>query len=285
MIPAPFEYYKANSTDEALKLIRDFGEEAKFLAGGQSLIPMMKVRFARPTKLIDISKVQELRYISLDGDYIKIGGLTTHRELEKSSIIIEKIPVLAHCAHEIADIQIRNVGTIGGSLAHADPSADYPPVVLALNAVIVAKSIAQEREIPINDFFLEAFTAELRPDELLVEIKIPVMKPNEKAAYIKIGHPATGFSVVNCAVKITLDKEKIEKARVAFGGFVTVPYLDEKVGEFLIGKPANIDTITQASELVAEGREVIGDYYADADYRRHLAKSVFVRVMKKALEI
>ncbi len=283
MIPASFEYLRANSVDEAIEMMAKHGDEAKILAGGQSLIPMMKLRFARPTKVIDIGRIRELRYINFDADMIKIGGLTTHRDLEKSSIIAEKAPVLAECAHEIADIQIRNVGTVGGSLAHADSSADYPPVMLALNAVIVAKGKNGIREIPIDSFFLGPFTTALSQDELLIEVKVPAMKSNEKGAYIKIAHPATGFGIVNCAVKITLSDQKIVDARVAFGSFVTVPYRDEAVENFLRNKEASVDTIKQGSEMVAEGKDVIGDYYADADYRRNLAKAIFVRVMKKAL--
>lgn len=285
MIPAPFEYYKANSTSEALEMMQKFGDEAKVLAGGQSLIPMMKLRFARPAKLIDISKIQELRYILAENEHLRIGGLTTHRDLEKSAIVIEKAPLLAECAHEIADVQIRNLGTIGGSLAHADPSADYPPTVLVLNATVVARSASGTREIPIDEFFVDPFTTALKPDELLVEIKIPVTKQDERSAYIKVGHPATGFGVVNCAVKLRLNGDTIEDAAVAFGSFVTVPYRDKKVEDFLKGKPANLDTISQASALVAEGKDIIGDYYADADYRLNLARAVFARTMRKALKM
>lgn len=146
MIPATFEYHRANTTDEALKMMKQFGEDAKILAGRQSLIPMMKVRFARPAKLIDISKIQELRYINSEDNFVKIGSLATHRDIEKSAIITEKIPILAECACEIADVQIRNIGTIGGSLAHANPSADYPPAVLALDATIVVKKIPARQE-------------------------------------------------------------------------------------------------------------------------------------------
>ncbi|GIU82185.1 MAG: xanthine dehydrogenase family protein subunit M [Acidobacteria bacterium] len=285
MIPASFEYFRANSVDEAIEMMAKYGDEAKILAGGQSLIPMMKLRFARPAKLIDIGRIDSLRYITLDGDTVKIGGLTTHRDLETSNLIAEKIPVLAECAHEIADLQIRNVGTIGGSLAHADPSADYPPVMLALDATVVARGQNGTREISINDFFISPFTTALGQDELLIEVKIPAMKSNEKGAYIKIAHPATGFGVVNCAVKIALSNGKITNARVAFGSFVTVPYRDESIEKFLQEKEATVDTIKQASEMVAEGKDIIGDYYADADYRRNLAKAVFLRVMKKALNL
>lgn len=283
MIPAPFEYYRANTLDEALELIKKFGDEAKVLAGGQSLIPMLKLRFARYSKIIDIGRLQELRYIKEEGGQIRIGGLTTHREVEKSSLIKEKVPVLSACASEIADVQVRNMGTIAGSLSHADPSADYPPTMLALGATMVVKGSKGSREIPADNFFVGTFTTALEPDELLIEVKVPVMKSNEKAAYMKIGHPATGFAIVNCAVKFSLRDGKIEGARVAFGGFVTVPYRDTKVENFLAGKDVSLDTLKRASELVGEGQDIIGDYYADADYRRSLAKALFVRVARSAL--
>ncbi|MEZ0360644.1 MAG: xanthine dehydrogenase family protein subunit M [Hydrogenobacter sp.] len=285
MIPAPFEYYRAKTVEEALELIKKFGDEAKVLAGGQSLIPMLKLRFARYSKIIDIGRLQELKYIRQDGDIVRIGGLTTHREVEKSQLVKDKVPVLSLCASEIADVQVRNMGTIAGSLSHADPSADYPPTMLALGATLVAKGAKGSREIPVDNFFVGTFTTALEPDELLVEVKVPVMKNNERAYYMKIGHPATGFAIVNCAVKLSLNNGRIDSARVALGGFVTVPYRDSKVEEFLTGKEANLDTIKKASELVGEGQDIIGDYYADADYRRSLAKALFVRVVRTALGV
>lgn len=285
MIPAPFEYYRVGSVEEAVELMKKFGEEAKILAGGQSLIPMLKLRFARYSKIIDIGRLQELKYIKEEGEYIRIGGLITHREVEKSSLIKEKVPVLSACASEIADVQVRNMGTIGGSLSHADPSADYPPTMLALGAVMVARGSKGVREIPADSFFVSTFTTALEQNELLVEVKVPVMKNNERACYLKIGHPATGFAIVNCAVKLSLKNGKIEDARVAFGGFVTVPYRDRGVEDFLKGKDVSLETVKKASELVGKGQDIIGDYYADADYRRVVAKALFVRVVRGALEI
>jgi carbon-monoxide dehydrogenase medium subunit len=285
MIPAPFEYYRVGSVEEAVELMKKFGEEAKILAGGQSLIPMLKLRFARYSKIIDIGRLQELKYIKEEGEYIRIGGLITHREVEKSSLIKEKVPVLSACASEIADVQVRNMGTIGGSLSHADPSADYPPTMLALDAVMVARGSKGVREIPADSFFVNTFTTALEQNELLVEVKVPVMKNNERACYLKIGHPATGFAIVNCAVKLSLKNGKIEDARVAFGGFVTVPYRDRGVEDFLKGKDVSLETVKKASELVGKGQDIIGDYYADADYRRAVAKALFVRVVRGALEI
>jgi carbon-monoxide dehydrogenase medium subunit len=285
MIPAPFEYYRVGSVEEAVELMKKFGEEAKILAGGQSLIPMLKLRFARYSKIIDIGRLQELKYIKEEGEYIRIGGLITHREVEKSSLIKEKVPVLSACASEIADVQVRNMGTIGGSLSHADPSADYPPAMLALDVVMVARGSKGVREIPADSFFVNTFTTALEQNELLVEVKVPVMKNNERACYLKIGHPATGFAIVNCAVKLSLKNGKIEDARVAFGGFVTVPYRDRGVEDFLKGKDVSLETVKKASELVGKGQDIIGDYYADADYRRAVAKALFVRVVRGALEI
>ncbi len=286
MIPASFEYYRAGSLSEAFDLIEKFGDEGKVLAGGHSLIPMLKLRFARYSALIDIGRLEELKYIKEENGIIKIGALTTHREVEKSPLIREKLPVLSLCASEIADVQVRNMGTIGGSIAHADPSADYIPTIQALEATIVVKSKNGERSIPADEFFVGTFSTALEPNELIVEIQIPTFKPNEKGYYLKVAHPATGFAIANCAVRLSVSGGTIEDARVALGGFVTVAYRDKRVEDFLKGKPVNMDTIQEASDMVAEDRDdIIGDYYADEEYRKNLAKAVFRKAMKGALGI
>ncbi len=284
MIPASFDYYRVNTLEEAFDLIERFGEEGKVLAGGHSLIPMMKLRFARYSSIIDIGRIEELKYIKSEGGIIKIGALTTHREVEKNPLIREKIPVLSECAEQIADVQVRNMGTIGGSLAHADPSADYIPTVQALEAKVVVRSKNGERIIPAEEFFVGTFTTALEPNELIMEVQVPEFKPNERGAYVKVGHPATGFAVANCAVKLSVENGTIQDAKVALGGFVTVAYRDKKVEEFLKGKEASKELVEEASQMVAEDREdIIGDYYAPEEYRKSLAKAMFKKAMNRAL--
>ncbi len=284
MIPAAFECYKPKNIDVALELIAQHKDEAKVLAGGQSLIPMMKLRFARYPIIIDIGGIDELKFIKEEDGIVKIGALTKHREIEKSELINSKIPVLSYCASEIADIQVRNMGTVGGSLAHADPSADFPPTMLVLEAEVVAKSQNGERKISVKDLFVGVFETSLKEDELLTEIHIPVPEGDMKFGYKKFPHPATGFAVVNCAVGLKMNGGKVEDIRVAFGGMTTSPYRDFELEEKLKGKELTDELIEEAAELIGDGKDIISDYYADADYRKHVAKTFFKRMIKELTE-
>ena len=281
MIPATFECYRPKTVDEALSLISQYKDEAKVLAGGQSLIPMMKLRFARYPVIIDIGGLDELRFIKEEDGKIKIGALTKHREVEKSELISSKIPVLSYCASEIADIQVRNMGTIGGSLAHADPSADFPPVMLVLEADVVAKSQNGERTVSVKDLFVSVFETSLKEDELLTEVQIPIPDNSMKFGYKKFPHPATGFAVVNCAVGLKMNGNTVEDIRVAFGGMTTSPYRDYELEEKLKGKELNDSLIEEVSGSIGEGKDIISDYYADADYRKHVAKTFFKRLVSE----
>ncbi len=283
MIPVSFECYRPSTVEEALDLISRYRDEAKVLAGGQSLIPMMKLRFARYPVIIDIGNLNQLRFIKEEDGKIKIGALTKHREVEKSELISSKIPVLSKCASEIADIQVRNMGTIGGSLAHADPSADFPPVMLVLEADVIAKSKDGERVINVKDLFTGVFETSLREDELLTEIHIPVPDSGQKFFYAKFPHPATGFAVVNCAVAIKSNGNHIEDIKVAFGGMTTSPYRDYQLEENLKGKTVDDVVLDQVSKSIGEDKDIISDYYADAEYRKHLARTFFKRAVKQLI--
>ena len=285
MIPTSFECYRPSTIDEALELISKHKDEAKVLAGGQSLIPMMKLRFARYPVIIDIGNLDQLKFIKEEDGKIKIGALVKHREVEKSELISSKIPVLSKCASEIADIQVRNMGTIGGSLAHADPSADFPPVMLILEAEITAKSKNGERKIDIKDFFSGVFETTLNEDELLTQIEIPIPDENTKFFYEKFPHPATGFAIVNCAVALKTNGNLIEDIKVAFGGMTTSPYRDYQLEENLRGRQIDENTLEEASKTIGEDQDIISDYYADAEYRKHLAKTFFKRAIKQLTEV
>ena len=271
MIPTAFDYVSPTTLDEAVGLLAQHQDEAKILAGGHSLIPAMKLRLAQPSMLIDIGRITDLAYISEDGDQIRIGAMTTHYELESSARLKEICPLLPECAASIGDVQVRNKGTIGGSIAHADPAADWPGTVLALNAQIVLVGPQGERIINAADFFVEMLTTALEPNEILREIRIPLPQAGAGQAYAKVPHPASGFAVVGVAVSLTRDGGLCQSASVGINGVATKAYRAAAVESALIGKPLDDQTISGASEHAADGVDANADLYASADYRRHLA--------------
>jgi carbon-monoxide dehydrogenase medium subunit len=277
MIPAQFDYVAPSTLDEALGLLAERADDAKILAGGHSLIPAMKLRLAQPALLIDIGRVKDLSYIREDGGRILIGAMTTHYEIESNARLREVCPLLSECAASIGDVQVRNKGTIGGSLAHADPAADWPAAILALRAELVAASAQGERVIAADDFFVDMLTTALRSDEVLREIRIPTPPARTGQAYMKVHHPASGFAVVGVAASITLDGDgKCSAAGIALNGVATKAYRAAQVEMALVGSALDEQTISDASSHAAEGVEPNGDIYASADYRRHLA-AVYTR--------
>lgn len=270
MIPAAFDYHRPASVDEAISLLAD---DAKLLAGGHSLIPAMKLRLSTPGALIDISKLAELNYIKEDGGAIAIGAATTHHQIESSDLIGAKATALAQAAAVIGDPQVRNKGTIGGSLAHADPAADYPAAILALGAEIKVKGPNGERSIPADEYFIDLFLTALGPDEIITEISVPVA---DKSAYVKFPHPASRFAVVGCAAAAVGGAVKL-----AFTGVANAAFRDTGVEEALGGNLSE-DSIGAASEKAADGAEILTDNFAGEEYRRHLAK-VFARKALSAI--
>jgi carbon-monoxide dehydrogenase medium subunit len=272
MIPAQFDYVAPSTLDEALGLLAERADDAKILAGGHSLIPAMKLRLAQPALLIDIGRVKGLSYIKEDGGRILVGAMTTHYELESNARLREVCPLLPECAASIGDVQVRNKGTIGGSLAHADPAADWPAAILALRAELVAASARGERIIAADDFFVDLLTTALRPDEVLREIRITTPPARTGQAYAKVHHPASGFAVVGVAASITLGGDgNCSAAGVALTGVATKAYRAAQVESALVGSALDEQTISDAASHAAEGVEPNGDLYASADYRRHLA--------------
>src|SRR5215472_2676147 len=205
MIPNSFDYVAAKSLDEAITLLGKHKDDAKLLAGGHSLIPAMKLRLAQPQVLIDISRIKELSYIREDGDQIRIGATTTHYQIESSDLLRRACPLLPETATHLGDVQVRNKGTIGGSLAHADPAADWPAAVIALDAEIVATGPKGDRAIKADKFFTSLFTTALEAGEVLKEIRFAAPKGRVGQSYMKVRHPASGFAVVGIAVSLTLD--------------------------------------------------------------------------------
>lgn len=284
MIPAPFEYVQARSLDEAIGLLQRHGEEAKLLAGGHSLIPMMKLRLVRPALLVDIGGLAELRYIRAEGEEVAIGALALHSDLARSPLVREKAPLLSQAAAVIGDVQVRNRGTIGGSLAHADPAADYPAAVLASEATIVAQGPAGRRAIPAREYFLGPFATALGPEEVLVEVRVPARPAGAGAAYLKFPHPASGFAVVGCAALVAVQGDKVAAARLAFTGVSGSPFRDDGVEGALAGRAATAEVVGEVAALAAQAVDhPLSDVFASGRYRLHLAKVFARRTLAQAL--
>ena len=281
MIPASFDYESPKTLNEALSLLAS-REDAKLLAGGHSLLPAMKLRLASPALLIDLGRIGGLDHIRDSGDTISIGALTTHATVAASDLLLASSPLLAQAASNIGDIQVRNRGTIGGSLAQAHPSADYPAAVLALDAQIVAASHSGERVIPARSFFTGMFTTALRPDEIITEIRVP-KTAGAGTVYKKFAHPASGYAVVGVAAVVLVrgTAGKIDDVAVGITGVGEIAYRATAVEDALRGKPAT--AIAQAAKHAADKIEALGDNYASAEYRRHLAQVYTRRALQEAL--
>ncbi len=284
MHPAPFTYHRATSVAEALDLLRQYPDDGKLLAGGQSLLPVMKLRLAQPAHLIDISRLPDLRGVRRDGDTIVIGALTTHRELERDETLRDACPMLAESANIVGDQQVRNRGTLGGALAHADPAADYPAGVLALDAVIVARGPNGERTIPVEEFFVGFLTTALEPEELLTTIRIPAFAANTGYRYEKLANPASGYAIVGVAAVITLAADgSIGAARIGVTGAGEVAYRPKSVEDALIGTTPSTDSVKAAVESAVDGIELLADIHAPADYRARVTKNLVGRAVLKAV--
>ena len=279
MIPANFEYESPRTLGEALDLLA-LNEDAKVLAGGHSLLPAMKLRLAQPALLVDIGRIGGLSYIREAGDHIAIGAMTTHVEIATSQLLHRVSPLLALAAAQIGDTQVRNRGTIGGSLAQAHPAADYPAAVLALDAEIVAHSRSGERNIPATSFFTGMFSTALAHGEIVTEVRMP-RTSGEGVAYKKVHHPASGFAVVGVAVRLKNSGAKVDTAAVGITGVAEIAYRAKAVESALRGKsPADI---AEAARHATDNVDVIGDYYASAEYRKHLACVITKRAVSEAL--
>ena len=277
MIPAQFDYVAPSTLEEALGLLAEHADDAKILAGGHSLIPAMKLRLAQPALLIDIGRVRSLSYIREEGGRILVGALTTHYQLESNARLRDICPLLTECASSIGDVQVRNKGTIGGSLAHADPAADWPAAAVSLRAELVAASARGERVIAADDFFVDMLTTALRPDEVLREIRINAPPARTGQSYMKVHHPASGFAVVGVAVALTLGGDgKCSSVGIGVTGVSTKAYRAAQVESALAGATPDEQTIADAASHAADGVDANGDIYASADYRRHLA-AVYTR--------
>ena len=277
MIPQEFDYSAPATLQEALQLIAD--GERKVLAGGMSLVPLMKLRLAAPGHVVDIARVPDLNNISESGGVVHIGATATHHAIESSPMIRGRCPLLAEAASHIGDTQVRNMGTIGGSIAHADPAADYPASLLALEAKIRLASSKADRLVAASDFFLDPFTTAVEPGEMVVEILVNSEHPIEGYKYEKVPHPASGFAVVGIAARIQKSGNQISLARIGVTGMGPRAFR-ATAAEKLLESGAGV---TQAAAAVVDGQEANADLYASADYRRQLARVSAARALTVAL--
>lgn len=293
MIPEAFEYHLPKSVEEASRLAAQFGADGKVLAGGHSLIPMMKLRLATPKHLIDIGRISELSYIrplENGAPRIEIGALTTHYQIESSEVLKARCPLMPEAAREIGDAQVRNKGTLGGSLAHADPAGDWPAVVLALGAEIRAVSARGERWIPADKFFVDLLTTALEPDEILTAVRVPALAaaPAESRtghAYVKLHQPASGFAIVGVAAHVTLSESgSVGEVGVGVTGVGAKAYRAAAVESALRGKSPSAKRLEEAASHAADGVLANADLYASSDYRAHLASVYTRRALEKAVE-
>ena len=280
MYPAQFDCHSPASVQEAISLLGRLKDDAKVLAGGHSLIPMMKLRLAQPKHLIDLRKVPGLSGIKEDGGAIAIGALTTHYAVESSSLLKQKCPILTETAGTIGDPQVRNMGTVGGSLAHADPAADYPAAVIALGAELVVEGPKGKRTIKVDDFFKGLLTTALQPNEILVEIRIPSWPPGTGMSYMKFPHPASRFAIVGVAAVLTADGRKVG---VGITGAGTKAVRAKGVEAALAGKSLDAATIKVAAEKAADGVDVQADLQGSVEYKTHLLKVYCRRALEAAL--
>ncbi len=272
MIPAPFEYKRAGSAEEAIALIGQHGDEAKFLAGGHSLIPLMKLRLAQPTVLVDIGHVKDLSYVKDAGNHIAIGALTRHMDVEKSPVLAQHAPLLAHAASHVGDSQVRHRGTIGGSIAHADPASDLPATTLALGATYVVQGPKGKREIAAKDFYKGFLESALAPDEMLVEIKVPKMN-GAGWSFQKFNRRAQDWAIVGVAAW-----RNNGASGVALVNMGSTPVLASAVSNAL-GKGASV---ADAAAHAADDAEPQADLNASVEYRTHLAKVLVRRALEEA---
>ncbi|GCE24745.1 carbon monoxide dehydrogenase [Dictyobacter alpinus] len=284
-VPAVFDYHPAASVDEAIALLQQYGDEAKVLAGGHSLIPAMKLRLSQPEHLIDISKISSLSYIREEQDHIAMGALTRYVEIEQSELLRKHFPLLPEATSMVGDQQVRNRGTIGGSIAHSDPAADLPGVVLALKAEIVVQGPKGKRTIQADDFFVDTFTTALEADELLVEFRFPKPVTGTGSAYDKLANKASHYAIAGCAAVITKGQDgNCAAASIAITGATVLTVRASAVESALVGKPLSDAVITEAVSHATDGADMISDIHGSEEYRRKMASVVARRAIMRALE-
>lgn len=283
MIPQAIDYYRASSVADALKALKD-NPDAKLLAGGHSLVPAMKLRLNSPSMVVDISGLADLQKITESNGTLHIGAMVTHAQIASSALVNEKIAILAETAHQIGDIQVRNMGTIGGSIAHADPAADWPATLIACNSQIVVQNDGNSRKIPATEFFTGFFSTALDEGDMVTGIEVPIPTAGTGMSYQKFSQPASRFAIVGCAAMVQVQNGTIAQASVAFNGVGDAAYKATALESALVGKPASLETIENAASHAAdEAESVLSDSFASEAYRIHLTKVFAKRALKIAV--
>jgi len=282
MIPAQFDYARPGSIDEAVSALSAAGEDAKVLAGGQSLIPVLRLRLAYPSTVVDLGRVPELRGVRDDGDAIVIGAMTTHHEVLNDPLVREHAPLIAQATHTVADPQVRHRGTFGGALAHADPAGDLGAVALALGAEFVANGPGGERRIPAQDFFVDYLTTALSGDEILTAVRVPKLGDGWSSHYEKFNRVAQAWSIVAVAALVRRSNGSIAEARIGLTNMGSTPLRASAVEQALAGADASAQAVGAAAEHAAEGTSAPSDLNGKADYREHLARVLTRRALLAA---
>ena len=284
MIPRSFEYSVPGTLNEAVSLLQKLGPDAKILSGGQSLIPMMKLRLASPPHIVDINRIPGLDYIKEEAGVLRIGALVRESDLEVSGLVRSRFPILVDTTSVIADPLVRNQATVCGNLAHGDPANDHPATMLALGASVVAIGPSGEREIRVENFFPGLFTTALQPDEILKEIRIPIPPPSSGGAYLKLERKVGDYATAAVAVQITLDGSgACSMAGIGLTNVGFTPLKASKAEAFLKGKALDQTTITQASELAGSESQPMDDIRGSADYKRDLVRVLTARALNRAV--
>jgi carbon-monoxide dehydrogenase medium subunit len=284
VIPATFEYYAPRTLDDAVKFLGAHKDDVKILSGGQSLLPLMKMRLAKPAFVVDINRITGLDAVTEEGDHLIIGALATHAQIESSDLLKRRCRLLPQTATTIADVQVRNRGTLGGSVAHADPAGDIPAAILALDAEIKAFGPNGERWVKAGDFFLGLLMSVLEPDEIVTAIKVPATD-GEKTAYLKAAPRSSGFAVVGVAVRMALDTAGVcSRAAIGITGVTDKAYRAERVESTLAGKKPDAQLIDQAAAEAARNVDVIEDINGSVEYRTHLTRVYTARAIQAALQ-
>ena len=281
-----FEYHTPKNLQEVHQDLKQFGTDAKLIAGGTALIIMMKQRLVRPTCLISLRSVPRLNTISEKGGGLKIGSLVTHNELETNPLVRRRLPLLAKTYHHVATIRIRNIASVGGGLAHADPNQDPPPTLIALGATTKATSANGTREIPLEDFFTDYYETVLNPDEIITELFVPFLPPNSSGAYLKfLPRTADDYATVSAAAVVTLDKTKktFQDVRIALGSVGTTPIRAKEAEDVLRGQPVKPEALREAAEKVRPVVDPISDFRGSASYKREMAVVFARRALEQAL--
>lgn len=284
MYPAEFEYFTPRTVDEALALLVEHGEDAKLLAGGQSLVPMMKLRIASPRYVIDVNGIEGLAGLGRVGDRLVMGALCRHADVQASPIVREHLPLMLDAVNQTADVQVRNRGTVAGSLAHADPAGDWPAALLALETQVTIASPRGQRTTPLEAFIVDAYTTTLATDEMVTEVSVGIPGPRSRGAYVKFEKRAGDFAVASVAVQIGLDGDRCVSVAVSLGALGATPIRARAAEALLQGQEVSAVLIGRAAELVRDAAQPFDDTRGSVDYKRHLSGVLFRRACAVAID-